>query len=139
MVTRSRHNITLYVRCQSCSFFERRLPFSTSFHHCSTNIHRLLPVFFISTEEVKRFLHLRVLFFKMFSFHRCYWSRKTVSPYFEAPEIIQLAKAVLTGDSVAPFIRWKQMFCDSSYKITPSAPSPTEQSVIIPPFNTKYS
>lgn len=65
------------------------------------------------------------------SFHRYYWSRKTVSSYFEAPEIFQLAGAVLTGDSVASLIRWKQIFCDSNYKIAPSAPSPTEQSVII--------
>lgn len=126
-------------RCQSFSFCGRRLPFSPSFHHCPTNIHRLLAVFFISTEEVKRFLHLRVLFFTVFPFTDAICSRKTVSSYFEALEIFQLAGAVLTGDSVASFIRWKQIFCDSNYKIAPSAPSPTEQSVIILPFNTKYS
>jgi len=73
------------------------------------------------------------------SFHRCYWFLKTVSSYFKAPEILQLARAVLIGDSVASFILWKQIFCDSNYKMAPSAPFPTEQSVIIPPFNTKYS
>ena len=80
-------------------------------HHCSTTIHRLLAVFFISTEEVKCFLHLTGVILHNVSFHRCYWSRKTVSSCFQALEILHLVRSVLIGDSVAYFIRWKQIFC----------------------------
>jgi len=142
-----KHKASLRVHCQNCysnvsqCYVLRTLPVVFVLW-TSLAIFPIIPAFFHKCKPCSLCLfhfHGRsqalpvpagVILYRV-SFHRYYWSHKTVSSYFEAPEIFQLAAALLNGDSVASLIHWKQIFCDSNYNIAPSAPSPTEQSVII--------